>query len=210
MSISYVYAKILKKIRGKALKNVRRDKKRTAVESGSTLVNVSLGKYTYCGYNCSIINANIGSFTSISDNVIIGAAMHPIDWVSTSTVFYQGRDSIKKVFSEYKREPDKVTDIGNDVWIGTNVIIKQGVKIGNGAVIGMGSVVTKDVPDYAIYGGAPAKLIRYRFEQEIIIQLLESKWWDLTDKQLERYAKYIKDPKEFLRNLEKWKYYMFV
>lgn len=203
MSITYLYSKIIKKMRGKALKNVRRDKKKTAIESGSTLVNVSFGRYTYCGYNCTMLNTNIGAFTSISDNVVIGGAMHPMDWVSTSTVFYHGRDSIKKLFSEYKREPDKVTEIGNDVWIGINVVIKQGVKIGNGAVIGMGSVVTKDVPDYSIYAGNPAKLIRYRFEPEIIEGLLESKWWNLPDEELKEYAKYIRNPKEFLRNLKK-------
>lgn len=67
--------------------------------------------------------------------------------------------------------------IGHDVWIGADVRIIKGVKIGNGAIVGTGSVVTKDVPPYAIVGGNPAKVIRYRFSPEIIAQLEQIKWW---------------------------------
>ena len=70
--------------------------------------------------------------------------------------------------------------IGNDVWIAAKSIVFQGVKIGNGAVIGAGSVVTKDVPDYAIVAGNPARIIRYRFTPDIIAYLNETKWWNYT------------------------------
>jgi acetyltransferase-like isoleucine patch superfamily enzyme len=68
--------------------------------------------------------------------------------------------------------------IENDVWVGANVYIKNGITIHNGAIVAAGSVVTKDVPAFAIVGGVPAKLIRYRFEQEVIDKILASKWWD--------------------------------
>lgn len=71
--------------------------------------------------------------------------------------------------------------IGNDVWIGDNVIIKNGVKIGDGAVVGLGAVVTKDVPPYAVVAGVPAKVIKYRFSDEIISELLELEWWNLEE-----------------------------
>lgn len=70
------------------------------------------------------------------------------------------------------------TTIGNDVWIGWGVLIKGGVTIGNGAVIGARSVVTKDVPPYAVVAGVPAKVIKYRFEQEKIDLLQQLQWWD--------------------------------
>ena len=70
------------------------------------------------------------------------------------------------------------TTIGNDVWIGWGVLIKGGVTIGNGAVIGAYSVVTKDVPPYAVVAGVPAKVIKYRFEQEKIDLLQQLQWWD--------------------------------
>ena len=68
--------------------------------------------------------------------------MHPIDWVSTSPVFYEGRDSLKKKYTIHKRNQDKITTIEYDVWIGQNAMIKQGVKIG--VVVGIGSTITKD------------------------------------------------------------------
>lgn len=129
--------------------------------------------------------------------------MHPINWVSMSPVFYYGRDSVKKKFSEFKREPDKKTIVEHDVWIGHGAHIKQGVVIGTGSVVGMGAVVTKDVPPYSIVGGNPAHVIRKRFNEDIIEQLLKSEWWNLPETQIQELSQYIQNPVIFLKHLKK-------
>ena len=68
--------------------------------------------------------------------------------------------------------------IGNDVWLGRNVIVTNGSNIGNGVIAAAGAVITKDIPDYAVVAGVPAKIIRYRFSEEQIQKLNEIKWWD--------------------------------
>jgi len=205
MNISYIWSKILKKIRMSAINNSKIDKT-SKVESGSSLVNVIMEKHSFCGYNCEIFHTQIGSFCSIANGVIIGGGAHPIEWVSTSPVFYSGRDSIKAKYSTFEREKIKTTYIGHDVWIGQNVLIKQGVKIGNGSIVGMGSVVTKDIAPYSIYAGNPAKLIRKRFNDAIIIDLEKSHWWELSDLILVNCAKYIKTPREFINCIKENNY----
>lgn len=195
-----LFSKALKKLRFSAIRNSRIDKT-SKVESGSNLVNVSMQKHSFCGYNCEIFNAEIGSFCSIANNVVIGGAMHPITWVSTSPVFYDGRDSVKKKYSTHKRIEDLQTIIGHDVWIGEGAKIKQGIKIGTGAVVGMGAIVTKDVPPYAIVAGNPARVIRMRFEEIIVQQLLASQWWTFSDEKLSQMAQYITEPKKFISEL---------
>lgn len=183
MTLQYFFSKLLKKVRGVAIKNSIIDKT-SKVESGSSVVNSMIGKYSFCGYDCEIVNCEIGRFCSIASNVIIGGAMHPMDWVSTSPVFYAGRDSVKKKFQTFQRPSDLRTIIKNDVWIGHNVLIKQGVTIGNGAVIGMGSVVTKNIPDYEIWGGNPAKFIKKRFSEDVINHFLAYEWWNKSDEEI--------------------------
>ncbi|MDK2946242.1 MAG: chloramphenicol O-acetyltransferase type [Geotoga sp.] len=183
MNIIYYWAKLVKKLRGSAIKNSKIHKT-AKIGSGSHIVNSTFGKYSYCGYDCQIINADIGSFCSIANNVVIGMGEHPINWVSTSPVFYENRNFSKLKFSTHKREPVKRTKIGNDVWIGERVLIKQGVSVGDGAIIGMGSVVTKDVEPYTIVAGVPAKVIRKRFEDYIIEELEKIKWWDFDEEKL--------------------------
>ena len=195
--IIFIYNKIRKKLHGSAIIESKIDAT-SKVEADSIIVNSMIGAHSFCGYNCEIINAQIGKYCSIANNVFIGGAEHPVDWVGTSPVFYKGRDSVKLKLSEHQRPIDKITYIGNDVWIGYRASIKAGVKIGDGAVVGMGAVVTKDVPPYAIVGGNPAKIIRYRFSDKLINRLLECQWWNQPESLLRDAAKHAKTPDKFI------------
>ena len=195
--LSYVWYKVIKKLQGKAIRNSKIHKT-SKVEAGSVVVNTTMDKYSYCGYDCKIINCDIGSFSSLADGIIIGGATHPMEWVSMSPVFYKGRDSVKKKFSEFPLPGTAKTTIGNDVWIGDRAIIKAGVKVGDGAVIGMGSVVTHDVLPYEIVAGNPAKRIRFRFDNETIEELKNVEWYNWSEDIIQERAKSIKNVREFI------------
>lgn len=194
MTLGYLYSKFFRRIvPGKSIKNSKIDKT-SKIYSGTQFYDSSIGRYSYIGYDCSIIKCQIGAFCSISSDVEIGGAQHPLDWVSTSPVFYNVSSGTGKHLGSLTVPGVKETIIGNDVWIGAKAIIMQGVSIGDGAVIGAGSVVTKDVPPYAIVGGVPARVIRYRFEESLIKKLLQTKWWNLDDAQLREYSKIMNNP----------------
>jgi len=201
-SLEYYFSKFLKKMKRKAVKNSIIDGT-SKVEAGSTVLNSIFDRYSYCGYNCTILNTKIGAFCSIADNVLIGQASHSMERVSTSPVFREGKDSVKKKFALSPMESLKTTVIGNDVWIGEGVKIKSGVIVGDGVVIGMGSVVTKNLLDYGIYAGNPAKLIRMRFPDDIIKEFTKIKWWNFSDEELEKYAKYFDRPLLFIEEYKK-------
>ena len=93
-------------------------------------------------------------------------------------------------------------EIGHDVWIGTNVTILPSVKIGNGAIIAAGAVVTKDIPDYAIVGGVPAKVLKYRFSDDEIKRLNQSKWWEWPDEKIKRHINKFSAPEDFFDLIE--------
>lgn len=203
-NIQYYYSKFFKKVlRGKSIRNSVIDKT-AIISSGCSISNSRIGRYSYCGYDCEFINCLIGNFCSISDSVFIGGGEHPVHWVSTSPAFQSknhGPHGLKHL-SDYELPTHKLTTIGNDVWIGHGVSIKQGVTIGNGAVIGTGAVVTKDVPPYAIVGGIPAKVIKYRFDEETIVSLLHTEWWSFSDEDIKQHVEMIKNPKEFVIKLK--------
>ncbi|CEG29109.1 CatB-related O-acetyltransferase [Bacillus sp. B-jedd] len=198
MKISYYISKFIKKSYLPAIKNSSIDKK-SRVCNGSHILDVNLDKYSYIGNFCTVVNCDIGKFCSIADNCIIGGASHPIEWVSTSPVFHEGKNILGKNFSNHHFKTSKKTIIGNDVWIGNNCLIKSGVIISDGAIIGMGSVVTKDIGPYEIWGGTPARLIRKRFNDETIKLLLEKQWWEWKEIDIQNKAKYFNEIETFLK-----------
>lgn len=189
MLVQYLWAKLLKKARGVEIVESTIDES-SKVEAGSYIENTTFDKYSFCGYDCKIVNSDIGSFSSIACGVIIG-----------------GVSSLKKaecsLYQKENREKNARCFIGNDVWIGDNVIVKEGVSIGHGAVIGMGSVVTENVPPYEVWAGNPAKFIKNRFTDDIIEKLLIIEWWNLQDSDLHKAAVYIKEPLKFIKVCKK-------
>jgi acetyltransferase-like isoleucine patch superfamily enzyme len=140
----------------------------------------------------SYLNARIGRFCSISNNVCCNPGIHPYKapFVSTSPCFVVpnpshtqngGSFSDEVLFNQFRRidlEGNIDIEIGNDVWIGDGVFLVGGVHIADGAVVLARAVVSKDVPPYAIVGGVPAKIVGYRYDEETIDFLLKTKWWD--------------------------------
>lgn len=207
INLRYYLSKLMELINFPSVKLSSLDKS-VWLGSGTQIVHTSISYGTYIGKNVQCLYAEIGKFCSIANNCIVSGAEHPLNFVSTSPVFYGGYKnplSWNKIqigalsWNPYKKH----TIIGNDVWIGNNVIIKAGVKIGTGAVIGAGAVVVKDVPAYEIWGGNPAKCIRKRFEEDIIKRLLCSNWWNLDNETLSKYSMHMNKPDVFLQDIEK-------
>jgi len=154
----------------------------------------SFGAYSYSG---NIIvkswgentSYSVGKFCSIGDNLTIFlGGNHRIDWITTFPfhVFYKDFPEGAMVSSGCVTKGN--VTIENDVWIGANVTILSGVTVHDGAIIGASSVVTKDVPAYTIVAGNPAKLIRYRFDQETIELLLKLQWWNWSIEKINQYV----------------------
>jgi acetyltransferase-like isoleucine patch superfamily enzyme len=169
-----------------------------AVIKSSTGIHV--GKYTY-GFEHLCFRgsplAAIGAFTSVADGVEISKGNHPLDRVSTHPFFFLKSFGFVKESNPSVAPKNGPIVIGHDVWIGRDVTILTNVTIGHGAVIAAGAVVTKDVPPYAIVGGVPAKVIRYRFDEPTIKRLLASAWWTWDDARLKRDIDKFLDPGTF-------------
>lgn len=151
------------------------------------LSGVMLGDYSYIGRGTIIHDTTIGKFCSISDFCVIGLPGHNMNTISTSCLFSGVNNGTKSswVKKDLPLVPINVK-IGNDVWIGYRAMIPSNVTIGDGAVIAAGAVVVKDVPPYAVVGGVPAKIIKYRFSQDVIDKLLELRFWDKPDEDIKK------------------------
>lgn len=159
--------------------------------------NGTLGYGSYVGPN-SVLCADIGRFTSIASNVRCNPGRHPytVPFVSTSPSFFSlrkqnsGTFAKRQLFDEiayYDAERKIAAKIGSDCWIGENVFLVGGVQVGDGAVVLANAVVTKDVPDYAIVGGVPARVIKYRYDEDTIAFLQRIQWWNNTPEWFEQH-----------------------
>lgn len=176
--------------------------KNARVLSFTKVYDSNVGSYTYIGRNSLIVKCKIGKYCSIAEGVKIGVAKHPINYVSTSPIFYNEKNVLGKSFAANDFEEYSQSIIGNDVWIGMNSIIMPGVVIGDGAVIGANAVVTRNVDPYSIVGGVPARLIGKRFDEEAIRNLLEICWWDFNDEKIKLYANKFSNIDEFIKSIE--------
>ncbi|MBY7733841.1 CatB-related O-acetyltransferase [Francisella philomiragia] len=164
------------------------------------LKNVSIGDFTYVASKTHIHQTKIGKFCSIGPGCRIGLGKHPTSrFVSTHPAFFSisKQSQVTFVDRNYFTEFENI-NIGNDVWIGANVLVIDGVNIGSGAIIAAGSVVTKDVPPYAVVGGVPAKVIKFRFEEDEVEKLLKVKWWDMDIEYFKKYYKRFLDVKKII------------
>lgn len=158
------------------------------------LRSCKLGNMSYIAEGTSVGFTNIGAFCSIGPNVLLGGlGWHPTDRLSTHPAFYSSRLQAGTTFVSgdddiYKDNELQHTEVGNDVWIGAGCIVLDGVTIGDGAIVAAGAVVTKDVPPYAIVGGVPAQIIRYRFDINTITALLKWRWWELSNDEIQQMA----------------------
>lgn len=161
--------------------------KKSIIKFVEIIGNVTVGNHTTInGPNVQILSKlnpiRIGNFCSVAKDVTIQEYNHRADRLSTYN-FEKHIFAGKSINDVVSKGP---IVIGSDVWIGTKCVILSGVTIGDGAIVAAGSIVTKDVPAYAIVGGNPARVIRYRFSPEIIAQLLEIKWWSWPDEKIKQ------------------------
>ena len=167
-----------------------------------------IGLGTFIAPNSQLIQAKIGRFCSIGQNVQTRFGLHPSrKFVSTHPAFFSlqkraGFTFVKEqCFEEHKyidKEKKYFVEIGNDVWIGNNVLIMDGITIAAGAIIAAGAVVTKDVRPYTIVGGVPAKEIKKRFNEDEVEFLLDFKWWEQDFEWIKANAACFRDINEFV------------
>jgi acetyltransferase-like isoleucine patch superfamily enzyme len=172
--------------------------------------NLRIGAYSFMRSAYVSGDPTIGRYCSIGANFSIGEPNHPTDWLGTSSFqyekskfsFYASMKNFKHTERSDAVKINKETTIGNDVWVGSNVMLLKGVKVGNGAIIAAGAVVTKDVLPYTIVGGVPAKIIRNRFSDSALVdKLTKLRWWEFLAPQLSGVS--FNDPKLAIEEITK-------
>lgn len=168
----------------------------------------TMGAFSY-SHSPVVPGMVIGRYCAISWGLKVTGPRHPYEWLTISNFTYDRQaPNVRRYFAdnpdafEYRRPKmlGAMPVIGNDVWIGQDVSLNRGISIGDGAVIAAHSVVTRDVPPYAIVGGNPARIIKYRFSDDIIERLLSSSWWEFEPKHVMKME--IEDVKAFLEEFE--------
>jgi phosphonate metabolism protein (transferase hexapeptide repeat family) len=161
----------------------------TEVGPRTSLIETTMGDYSYVMGDCDVIYSTIGKFCSIASHVRINPGNHPMWRASQSHFTYRAskywpdEDDEQEFFAWRRAHP---VAIGHDVWIGHGAIVQPGRNVGTGAVIAAGAVVTSDVPDYAIVGGVPADVLKLRFPVEVAARLAALAWWDWDHARLRR------------------------
>ena len=174
--------KLLKKIRNKILARKPLDKRYPQYKFGRG----TYGWPTIHEWDESA-RLEVGSFCSIAANVnIFLGGEHRIDWVTTYP-FSEFWAEARGISGHPKSKGNVI--IGHDVWLGQNCVIMLGVNIGHGAVVGARAVVTKDVPPYGIVVGNPARLVKYRFSEEVIERLLKLSWWEWESERISKFCR---------------------
>jgi phosphonate metabolism protein (transferase hexapeptide repeat family) len=159
----------------------------TEIGAGSHVAHSVIGDYSYCVEGTQIAYAEIGKFANIASHVRIYASMHPHQRASLhhftyrSSWYFDGEADDAEFFAG---RADQKISIGHDTWIGHGAVIMPGVSVGHGAIIGSNAVVTKDVADFAIAVGVPARTIRQRFPDPIAARLMALGWWDWSHEML--------------------------
>lgn len=197
MNINKFFERLTLKILKKT-DNVAGDKVRAFYAKKRDII---IGKYTY-GYEHSDIAKGtvIGSFCSIASGTKIGLMNHPLQFVSTHPfLYYKSRKFIDDDMIDNWNTPPILED---DVWVGSNVVILPGVTIHKGSVIAAGAVVNKDVPPYAIVGGVPAKVIKYRFDEDLRKQLININWSSWDDAMIRMNIELFYNPKSFVEKFK--------
>ncbi len=155
---------------------------------------VQIGRKSFVNGPGTLIDSGmIGAFCSIACHTVIGPGEHPLDAVTTHLEWPL------VAYEEEWKNPKPEPVIGNDVWIGAGAILLRGAVIEDGAVIGAGAIVRGHIPAYAIAVGVPAKVIRYRFDEETIAKLKATKWWEWDDATLHKAYPYFNDIPRFLK-----------
>lgn len=173
-----------------------------AIGDDVSLVNCKIGRCTYLSKGGVVAYTEIGKFCSIGPDLRVGLGRHPTSWVSTHPIFYSDLAQCGVVFRALSIfEEQRLTIVGNDVWIGARVTIMDGVKIGDGAIIAAGAVVTRDVAPYSVVAGVPARHIRFRCDPVLVEKIQAIAWWDWPLTELEGAADmFIQEPEIFVRH----------